>query len=325
MARDMIRIVDIEKELKRLFDETKSEKKIKACLFTLIVYSTDNERGEYIRAITSSITKQHPCRTLSIRESKGERFTIDVSQHTNPEGDVLITSDHIDITASEGYLERVPYVVIPEIVPDLPVYIIWGTDVTKECSVLDELEKFATKIIFDAESSQSLPDYCRTILNKIGKVSYEIQDIEWTVLSGWRECLAEAFNKEEGIRFLENVRQVTITYNHSDVLAKYLEAWLGSCLNWKADVKLQESSSKVFFKGAILSLEMDGTYTFARHPDHDKIILHITREKICELPQVFPFPDYQRDFNFIRELFFFVESPHYKNTLEWILRCSSRK
>jgi glucose-6-phosphate dehydrogenase assembly protein OpcA len=332
-------VIDIEKELKKLWDENKNEKKIKACLFTLIVYSGDSIRGDYIREITRRVTCEYPCRMISIHERSADEdcFTIQVAQNSSLAGGSLIASDQIFITASPGFLERIPYVVVPEIVPDLPVYIIWGADAAKKSAILAELEKYATKIIFDAESSSSsLRDYARAISEKIGKVSYVLQDFHWALSAGWRECLFQAFNKEEGIRFLKSLEQVKITYNaaksesipKTDTVARYIQGWLAAELEWRGvNVELVPTVNNTFTSSSILSIEMRSkrgdTYLFIRHPDRDKVILHVTKKESCELPAIYPFPDFQRGFNFIRELFFFVESVQYAKMLGAI--CSSLK
>lgn len=342
----LVQIIDIEKELKRLWEENDHEKKVKACLFTLIVYVKDCIRGDYIREVTKSISKEYPCRLISIHERKEKCFTTEVSQHTNLEGGVLIASDQITITASPDYLERIPYIITPEIVPDLPVYVIWGAALTNN-PLLAALEKFATKIIFDAESAPPLPLYSKTLYEKIGKVPYGLQDIHWALSAGWRECLYQAFNNEEGLRFLKQIKTVKITYNDieakstpfHDTLAWYVQAFLAAQLDWKlttckqdakkvsytspsgpVEMQLAPEKNKNFFSGAILSIEIvnqnGDIYSFIRHKDHDKVILHVTKKNVCEMPAVFPFPDYQRSFNFVRELFFFVESDHYAKTLK---------
>lgn len=343
-----LQVIDIEKELKKLWDENEHEKKVKACLFTLIVYVREGQRGDTIRQITQSIIQEFPCRMISIfeRSSLKDHLSTEVSQYTSLEGGVLIASDQISITASPNYLERIPFIVTPEIVPDLPVYIIWGADL-QNCPLLKAFEKLATKIIFDADCSPPLPSYSKTIYEKIGKVPYELQDFHWALSGGWRECLFQGFNNEEGVRFLGSIESVHIVFNDietntgllNDTLAWYVQAWLASSLNWKLkscrfserkaeytslagpiNVELNSARSNNFFQSAILSIEIKNrtgdTYAFMRHPDRDKVILHVTRKNICDLPALFPFPDLQRGFNFMRELFFFVESDHYAKTLK---------
>lgn len=339
-------IVDIDKELKNLWNENKNEKKIKACLFTLIVYSTESIRGDYIREIMHSITQEFPCRIISIQEQSHDTgLTVEAFQHTSFEGNSLIVSDRIAILSSPEYFDRVPFIVIPEIVPDLPVFVIWGADVTSKSPVLSELEKYATKIIFDAESSPSLPANSKTIYNKLGTGPYLCQDFHWALSSGWRECISQAFSNEEGMGFLKLLSSIKLVFNDieaksspaHDTVAWYIQAWLAGQLGLQiksvqgrslsyisatgpVDVEIIPEISKKFVSSSVLSILMTNrsgdTYQFLRHPDKDKVIVHITRKNMCEMPSVYPFPDFQRESNFIRELFFFAESPHYANTLK---------
>lgn len=345
-----VHIIDIDGELKKLWDEQKHEKKIKACLFTLILYTKEVVRGDYLREINRSIIQEFPCRIISIMElgkDKKNILTTEVLQHTSLEGGTLIASDHISITASRDYLDRISFIVLPEIVPDLPVYSIWGAEVTKHLPLLGELEKASTKVIFDAESSPSLSAYSEALYARIGHVPCQIVDIHWALLAGWRECLFQAFSREEGLRFLESVNSLKITFNDveaktlpaRDTLSWYLLAWLAARMRWNlasSDIKkrevgyrskagsvavriIPEKNSK-FHSSSILSIELSNaagdSYIFRRHPDLDKVVIHVTRKNTCELPFIFPFPDFARGSNFMRELFFQAESDHYKKTLE---------
>ena len=343
---DAMMITDIEKELKRLWDENKHEKKIKACLFTLIIYSTECPRGEIIREVTQSLIQEYPCRIISIDERLSEKcLNVQVFQHTTLEGESLIACDRIQITASQEYLQRIPFIVIPEIVPDLPVYMIWGSDVVKENPVLEELEKYATKIVFDAGSSASLTDFSKILYHKIGTVPYMLQDFHWVLTIGWRKCLFQTFSSEEGINFLKAVTSMKITFNDVlnqkeplvEIIAWYLQAWLAGQLNWSLQavqnrtityasqtgpirVDLIPEISKKYTHGAILSIEIKNqsgeTYLFIPLPEKDKVTVYITHQKHCEMPLIYPFTDLQRRYNFVRELFFFGESPHYVKTLK---------
>ncbi|CRX38116.1 glucose-6-phosphate dehydrogenase assembly protein OpcA [Estrella lausannensis] len=345
-----VHIIDIDGELKKLWDEQKHEKKIKACLLTLIIYTRDDVRGDYLREINRSIIKEFPCRIISITEL-GEDvtnvLTTEVSQHTSLEGGTLIASDQITIRASSEYIERIPFIVLPEIVPDLPVYSIWGAPVSPSNALLTELEKASTKVIFDAESSPPLSAFSKVLYQKLGKVPCGIADIHWAIAAGWRECFYQAFNREEGMRFLETVNKVKVTFNDTeaktlparDTLSWYFQAWLAGRMRWtllktdhaKRETSYQSKSGVVslqivpeknpkFHSSSILTIELTNpsgdSYIFTRHPDWDKVVVHVTRKNTCELPFVFPYPDFSRGSNFMRELFFQAESDHYKRTLE---------
>ena len=57
------------------------------------------------------------------RQSKADELSADVSVI---ESDVVC--DWIEIRATEKTIEKIPFVVLPHLLTDLPIYVVWGED-----------------------------------------------------------------------------------------------------------------------------------------------------------------------------------------------------
>jgi glucose-6-phosphate dehydrogenase assembly protein OpcA len=339
-------ITDIEKELQNLSDRIRRENKVKACLFTLIVFSKEDARGEYIQKISQSIIHNYPCRLIFLKLLNRDSLNnvkIDVTQHTTEELESMIVCDQISILATKEYLHLIPYLIAPHIVPDLPVYLLWGDDPISSEDVLNKLEPWTTRIIFDPESAENLRDLSILLLQKMAKEKTEVIDLSWAAISSWREALYQVFQTKETLEDLKCASDIIIHYNNVASAyclkrmagALYLQGWIAGQLKWepsakeneiiythlygKTNVLLQKKQDNTYTPGSVLSLEIrtpKANYFFQRKQDPDKILVHISSKQACFLPIVIPHTEMTKGLNFLRELFYKKGGEGYQNTLK---------
>jgi len=122
MMTEEIELVDIEGELKRLTDEELGKKRTRACFFNLIIYAQKNERQPYYSSLIDGVLAKFPCRVFFITSEVGQRdyLRTHVTTKTLAEG-IFCEVIHIDFSGSLG--ERVPFILLPHIIPDLPLYL----------------------------------------------------------------------------------------------------------------------------------------------------------------------------------------------------------
>lgn len=356
-----IHIADIDFELKALWEKNKAEKKIKACLFNLIIYTKEERRADYFKDIIVAIIEKFPCRIIFIqRNSKSDEdyLNVTVSNEIYNQGNATITCDEITIQVSGKLIERVPYIISPHLVPDLPIYLLWGEDPTLDDEVLPYFQKFADRLIFDTECTGDLTHFSTLMLDKIGALKMEIMDLNWALISPWRDVINQIFRSEQKIENLRHSKQIVIKYNnaksnyfhHNEVQALYLQAWLASRLCWEI-VKAEREGEAIHLKykteqgplqitllpenqpnlryGAIVKLDVetyeDKTYSVCRQYTLHKVIIHISDDTHCDLPFTLPLPDLKRGFNFMKEIFYEKTSVHYLDMLKQLAKTDWKK
>lgn len=351
---DEIQIANIAKELQKLHDVQKEKKEIRASLFTLIIYVHEDRRAHYINDIVQNIIEKYPCRIIFItadRNPDSSFFRVTVSSAVNSKGGALIACDQINIEAGQKQIHRVPFLILPHLLTDLPIYLIWGQDPAIEISILPALESLANRFIFDAECNKNLKKFTEVILERSQRLSIDLVDINWALGSNWRDMIIHAFILPEHLQELKESTKIHIIYNNDpsdwvhqpEMQAIYLQGWLATRFCWsfeglKSDssgrefaysnsytkkpvvIKISPQSSEHIPSGSLMSFETHSSkgYHFLLKRDelHLKATFNCTSESKCELPITLPLMDSKRGFTFMNEIFYSVQSPHYIEMLK---------
>ena len=134
-AEDEVQIADVYGELAKLGAEGKKKGQIKGCLFNLIIYSQDPHRSVFLKDIVQTVKETFPCRIIFIEcdcKAKQNFLKVSVEEELIQKDGSIISCDRININCTPKYLNRVPYIVLPHFVPDLPSYLLWGQDPSQE-------------------------------------------------------------------------------------------------------------------------------------------------------------------------------------------------
>ena len=126
-----IQVKDIEKARSDLWRQRQGTNAIRASLFNLVIYSKDNARQEYMQKIAQSVIKNFPCRIINITESETSNesyLRTFVSDLQPDETNSSLFCDMINFEVSGEHRKRIPFVVTPNLLADLPVYFLWGDD-----------------------------------------------------------------------------------------------------------------------------------------------------------------------------------------------------
>lgn len=349
---DDVHAINITKELNRLHQDQAEKKEMRASLFTLIIYVHEEQRSHYLQDIVQNVIEKYPCRIIFIhadRDPSSTHLRVRVSSAQNNKGGVLILCDQISIEVGSQNVHRVPFLVLPHLLTDLPVYLLWGQDPTVDNEILPTLEKLATRLIFDAECAKSLKQFSQVILQKKKTLPIELLDLNWALGSGWRDVLFQSFYQPEHLQQLIKSSQISILYNNRqsdwihqpEMQAIYLQAWIASRLGWQfksmygseterlftyltsngaVHLKLQPCEIPSLPAGEIIRFEQISTEGFILALERDlqqsKISVHFSSPRICELPFTLPLVDFKRGFTFMNEIFYSIPSPHYVKVLE---------
>lgn len=341
----------IKDQINNLLKSQPNDTGIKACLFNLIVYTQDKRRTHYFEKIVNTITSQFPCRIIFIQgnpTSKDNSLNIQITTEKSQD-ERNIVCDKILIEASGQDINRVYFLLFPLFVPDLPIYLLWGQDPTKEYTVLPHLQHFATRLIFDSETTDDLQQFSRDMLNRMNSSSIQIVDLNWARIAGWREILAHIFDSPERINLLETATTIKMVYNNQlsefflrpDTQVIYFQAWLASQLGWKF-LRAEKSdktqilhyqsdhlSHKIFLEARNDSnfeteeiLEMDITgenyECHLKRPSGEQIIVQASNQYQCELPFTLNMPTLRSARSFMQEIFYQKASDQYLSMLKVI-------
>lgn len=233
----------IESELEKIWDSLQGTNKMRACLFNLIVYSKKSQRVGYLNEVTQKIIEKFPCRIIFITHDEAcssHDLKTSVSVLTADEGTYEIVCDLIEIEVYSKDHPRVPFVILPHILPDLPIYLVHADDPSEKNPVAEKLEHLAQRIIFDSEAACNLPLFAQSVLSHHERCHADIADLNWARTEGWRGLFANVFKGESCLEDIKHAKKIEIHYNaretdyvcHTNIQSIYLQAWIAVQLGW---------------------------------------------------------------------------------------------
>ena len=219
---------------------------LRACSMTLLVLAEAHEDTQDLGETIAALMPEHPARAILVRLSgAGDRSLTErvYSQCWMPFGQRRqICCEQVEITVSDAALADLQSVVLPLTVADLPL-IVWCRS-TRLLTMPEfrPLARLAQKVILD---SASAPDPAALLERMRDAVSRGIMlgDLSWTILTRWREMLAQVFENQQNSELLANVASVDVEWGGSrHAPALYLGAWAGDALaSAGVNAKLQVS------------------------------------------------------------------------------------
>lgn len=348
---------NIQAELNRLWESQPQRVKIKASLFNLIIYTYEPCRTKYFNKIVQMVKEQFPCRIIFIQEDPSTqtpslRVNVSVSSPENKGA----ACDQITIEASGDEMKRVPFLVLPHLIPDLPIYLLWGQDPAKVSTILPHIQPLATRVIFDSETTDNLKNFSETILKEIDAAANEIVDMNWVRTAGWRQIIAQTFDSKERVDLLGKASFIRLVYNdlldpsftRPQTQAIYIQAWFASCLGWKftqlenqqdkvilhytnhsgpIQIHLVPQTRKDLSPEEIIECEISDPNNFDclfLRKAANEVHVKASNQYQCLLPFTLLLPTLQTGRSFMQEIFYQKISTQYPNVLKMIGQISWR-
>lgn len=348
-----VEIGNVEKDLNRYWNEKMAAGEIKACLFNLVIYAHEDRRAAYLREIAHDILEHFPCRIIFIKGDKNpelDHLNISVTSEIIGKDQRKIACDEMMIDVGYQKLSRIPYLVIPHLVADLPIYLLWGQDPTADTDILPSLEKYATRLIFDSECTANLQRFAQQMMSLKKETKAAIMDVNWGHITGWRTAFAKIFDTQSMIDSLQTASTIRIVYNkkqteyvrNHETKAIYFQGWLAARLGWNyrsmekkgenrtisyegsngpITIELVPDEEPNLFAGALVSISITGKdceFNIIRKQHHPKISVHVTTKDRCELPFTLSLPDLKKRSVFMREIFYTSINNQYTEMLNTI-------
>jgi len=355
LTEQIISPAEIESTLRKIWDSLGKNNKIRASLFNLVVYNKYSKRTNYFRDIVLKLIEKYPCRVIFITadSSKEKHYLKTAVSIISPDSpNNSIACDNIDIAVGGKDHAKIPFVILPHILPDLPTYLLWTENPCDEHPLLTFMKQFASRLIFDSESASDLNCFAEEILKNCSKRSqFGIGDLNWARTQQWRDLFASTFASPNRIKQLGQVHRITLIYNSlsSDYFCKekikslYLQAWIASRLNWEysslqtndnghtliqykykeqtIEVELIPKQIKPLATGVIDEIQImtndEFTFHFFRQKNTPEMI-HVQKSSktLCDVPYYQLFSKSQMGSSLINEIFFKGTSSHYLSMLK---------
>lgn len=345
----------IETELEKIWDSLQGTNKMRACLFNLVIYAKVCQRVGYLNEIAQKVIEKFPSRIIFVTHDdtcSSHDLKTTVSVMTADEGEYEIACDLIEIEVCNKDHPRVPFVILPHILPDLPIYLLHADDPTFENPVAEKLEHLADRIIFDSEAACDLPAFAKAVLSHDERCTADVADLNWARTEGWRQLFANVFKSSKELDQIKYAKKIEIYYNsietdylcHTNIQAIYMQAWLAVQLGWPLD-KISKDKEKLSFHyenefgkvestiipskakdispGRLLSIEIETKekyhYSFKRNmkcPYH--VVIEKSSPESCTLPTNYVLDKDVSGQSLVKEICHKGTSSHYTKMLEFL-------
>ena len=292
-TKEAVHPSEIETHLGKLWDELQGSGKMRACLFNLVIYAKKDQRVGYMQLVAQTIIKRFPSRIISVLEDPEKESSSISSTVSVVEVQDGVFCDLIEIEVSSDYHNRVPFVILPHLLPDLPIYLVWGCDPVAVDPISFKIESFATRTIFDSETADDLSAFSAAVISHMEKTGCEISDLNWARIESWRNLFASLFYTDQLRQKLQGAKLIEIVSNcretpyfcHTKTQSFYIATWIAHIMGWKflkkeglslhfengLEIRMSTGNSDKLPPGRILGIEI-------HFDNNEKIRLHRSEE-----------------------------------------------
>ena len=198
---------------------------LRACAMTLISFVDDEEDSMSLGNTIAGLMKEHPSRSVVVRLKEGEGFLEArvFAQCWMPFGHRRqICCEQVEITASMNRLADVASIVGPLAVPDLPRVILLRSARLVRAGALRKVLGLGDKIVVDS-ARPGAPGFGE--LGGLLDSGHIAGDLAWTRITDIRALLAQLLDDNRP-------QSIVVEYagREAGPEARYIEAWLESCL-----------------------------------------------------------------------------------------------
>jgi glucose-6-phosphate dehydrogenase assembly protein OpcA len=276
----------------------------RACTHNLAIYAPDPKSDTELNPVLAELSIAEPGRVfLMTRDPEPDSLHAYVSAqcHLTSGKRQQVCSEQIVVKAGENETANLPSLVIPLIVPDLPVYLWWRSDLCEEWQHFEEFVELADRVIVDSSRFEKPREALHQLLNILHKSgdATAFSDLNWNRLTPLREITAGFFDHPEARALLPAITSVDIqTYSGCgySTQAFLYTGWLASRLQWRSTSNLSDSGSITMDsqKGPVR------VSIFARSPGQTRLrgITSVTLR--CEQPQASFHVSFDHDTRYLR-------------------------
>ena len=209
----------------------------RACMSNLIVF-VGKESAHSISEELATIAERHPSRVMLLlaEPEAGDRIRAAVSAFCYRTGEGRqICSEHVEVAAAPAEQRRLPSIVRPLLIGDLPTALWWNAAEAPPLGgrIFEELADMADRVLYD---SLGWPDPARNVIATADwalRDGAAVYDLAWGRLEPWRRLLAESLDPALRPGALDGLRSLEVEHGpHALPKAWLLVGWLAGCLGW---------------------------------------------------------------------------------------------
>ena len=225
---------------------------------TLVAYALDAATAQQAADTIAKLSQYHPSRSIVVlaEPSDGEpaidaRLSAHCHIAAGLEGQVCF--EEVALTVKGRAARHLHSVLLPLLVPDLPVFFWWLSDLPDDPHLLDDVLDASDRFIVDStrfsNAERTLPRLARLAQERAAAFS----DLSWGRLSPWRQLIAQFFDAPSLRPYLESLTAVDIKYAAGNAAqALLLAGWLAARLGWQPDARENHTYRLRSASGAIL-------------------------------------------------------------------------
>ncbi len=227
-----------------------------ACLLNMLVCCPEPALADRVTKTIAEVTRVHPARVLMAivdPRAAGDSLQASITAHCALAPSAgrgrQVCCEEISILASLAALPRLPGVLLPLLLPDLPVVLWWPDEPHLEWPVARGLTGAADLIIVDSRRFGDPAAQYR----RLAALARPIADLSWQRLRGWRELAAGMFDGQAFEEYPARIERVMVESTGGPAPARgdrtfwaegmLLGAWAASRLKWHPAPHLSTSGS----------------------------------------------------------------------------------
>jgi glucose-6-phosphate dehydrogenase assembly protein OpcA len=211
---------------------------IRACMSNLIIHCVSQDAPQKIDNTLIEIVRLHPCRVLLLLEDHGRalpQLEAFVSAHVDSAQQVF--SEQVTLKTGPAGLERVPSIVRPLILGDLPTSLWWSSGISMPVDQgwFRELTEMVDQMIYDSFAWRNPRQGIVAVTDWLASPESErsAADLAWRRLKPWRRLIAQALEPAAVPGALRAINEVTIEHGpHALPQAWLLAGWMAQRLGW---------------------------------------------------------------------------------------------
>lgn len=225
-----------------------------ACLLNMMVCCPEPAVAGRVTKTIAEVTRVHPARVLMAivdPRATGDSLQASITAHCalvpGAGRGRQVCCEEISILASLAALPRLPGVLLPLLLPDLPVVLWWPDEPHLEWPVARGLTGAADLIVVDSRCFGDPAAQYR----RLAALARPIADLSWQRLRGWRELAAGMFDGQAFEEYPPRIERVIVESTGGPAPARgdrtfwaegmLLGAWAASRLKWHPAPRLSTS------------------------------------------------------------------------------------
>ena len=194
LAEENARIEALGEALTRLWrreEQRQDAPPLSRCLTINLIAVAPAEREPELREAIQRVLLRHPARVFRVLlERQPDTLTASAEAQVRKHGQSrVLVLEQLNLRVGKAHLAKVPGLVRPLLVNDIPVHIFWAGPLPEDLAPVRLLAKMADSAVVDSSQfADPAPD-----LERLGHLRpVPVRDLTWFRLSSWRRALAEA-------------------------------------------------------------------------------------------------------------------------------------